>query len=164
MISITASILTVTIAAIVAFIAWLQWRTADEKVVLDLFDKRFAVYEELRNGIYPARSGDQNAVLGFKVATLRAQFLFGAEVTTFLEATASDLAEAMVKSKSSPLPSPEHSEAALARANRLNAFFGKLDTLVVPYMKHHRKVPISIYDRCRRCTTKPLGLVEQPKA
>jgi hypothetical protein len=69
MISITASILTVTIAAIVAFIAWLQWRTADEKVVLHLFDKRFAVYEELRNGIYPARSGDQNAVLGFKVAT-----------------------------------------------------------------------------------------------
>ncbi len=32
-----------------AVIAFLQWKTAREKVLLDLFDKRFAVYDELRS-------------------------------------------------------------------------------------------------------------------
>jgi hypothetical protein len=41
-------VVTAIIAALVAVIAWLQWRTAQEKVLLDLFDRRFAVYEELR--------------------------------------------------------------------------------------------------------------------
>jgi hypothetical protein len=42
-------LVTAFIAAVVAFIAFLQWQTAREKVLLDLFDKRFAVYEELRS-------------------------------------------------------------------------------------------------------------------
>jgi hypothetical protein len=39
---------TAFIALIVAVIAFLQWATARQKVVFDLFDKRFAVYQELR--------------------------------------------------------------------------------------------------------------------
>lgn len=39
--------LTAFIAAVVALIAFLQWRTAHDKVLLDLFDKRFAAYEDL---------------------------------------------------------------------------------------------------------------------
>ena len=42
------SYVTAFIAAVVAVIAILQWNTAREKVLLDLFDKRFAVYDELR--------------------------------------------------------------------------------------------------------------------
>ncbi len=45
------SIWTAFIGAIVTFIAFLQWTTARQKVLLDLFDKRFAVYEELREVI-----------------------------------------------------------------------------------------------------------------
>ena len=41
------SYVTAFIAGVVAVIALLQWQTARAKVLLDLFDKRFAVYDEL---------------------------------------------------------------------------------------------------------------------
>jgi hypothetical protein len=50
------SVLTAFIAALVALITFLQWVTARGKVRLDLFDKRFAVYDELRSAkpAYPS--------------------------------------------------------------------------------------------------------------
>jgi hypothetical protein len=40
--------LTAFIGAAVELIAFLQWNTARDKVLLDLFDKRFITYEDLR--------------------------------------------------------------------------------------------------------------------
>jgi hypothetical protein len=36
-------------AAFVAVVSFLQWRTAKQKAVLDLFDKRFKIYETVKN-------------------------------------------------------------------------------------------------------------------
>lgn len=36
------------LALMVFYVAWRQWRTARNKLKLDLFDRRFAAYEELR--------------------------------------------------------------------------------------------------------------------
>jgi hypothetical protein len=67
-------------------------------VLLDIFDKRFAVYEELQACLSRARvDRDQMAVVAFKTAALHAQFLFGATVTYFLHETASDLAVGSVQ-------------------------------------------------------------------
>lgn len=39
------------LAAIVAYVAWRQWRTAHNKLALDLFDKRYAVYQRLNEAL-----------------------------------------------------------------------------------------------------------------
>jgi hypothetical protein len=54
-VTIFIGVLSTIVAACVAFIAWLQWRTAEEKVRLDLFDRRFAVYDELRAAVWSWR-------------------------------------------------------------------------------------------------------------
>ena len=79
--------LTAVIALIVASITFLQWVTARQKVVLDLFDKRFAVYEELREvmGRHITQGINSMEDIGkFTQAASRAQFLFGPETTSFL--------------------------------------------------------------------------------
>ena len=38
-------------AIFVAVVAFLQWRTAQQKAVLDLFDRRHAIYEIVRNAV-----------------------------------------------------------------------------------------------------------------
>jgi hypothetical protein len=141
--SAAAAVFSALAAVFAASIAWLQWKTAQEKVLLDLFDRRFAVYEELRAAGPRARHGDQNGVSDFRAAASRAKLLFGAEVTAFLEATATDLAGDLVQWKSPRPASPEQHEAAsdklVARANRLDVFFRELDELVAPYMNHHQR-------------------------
>jgi len=128
------SIWTAFIGAIVTFIAFLQWTTARQKVLLDLFDKRFAVYEELREVI--GRHLGQGAasfedVGRFKRTADRAQFLFGPEVTNFLEERRLDLTHAAYQDRSPPSPVSEDrrqavEEKLVARLNRLTDFFRTL--------------------------------------
>ena len=44
-----SALLTPTIAVLVAIIAYRQWRTAQNRLKFDLFDRRFAVYDAARN-------------------------------------------------------------------------------------------------------------------
>jgi hypothetical protein len=50
-IDILAALLTPTIAILGAYIAWQQWRTNRNKLKLDLFDKRFQVFENIKKFI-----------------------------------------------------------------------------------------------------------------
>lgn len=138
--------LTDFIAAIVAIITALQWITARQKVVLDPFDKRFAVYEELREVIdrYGGQSPNLMDVAKFTQAASRAQFLFGAEVTSFLEERRLDLTREFALRQRQPVAAPEpHRRAAedeyVARLDRLTNFLKDFDVLVAPYMKHTQK-------------------------
>jgi hypothetical protein len=136
------SYVTAFIAAVVAVIAVLQWNTSREKVLLDLFDKRFAVYDELRAAV--GRRDDQTASSDFARAASRAQFLFGLEVQTFLEERRKDLEREPVLRNLLKQPIPEDRkqsvDAELADCtNRLIRFLGDLDELVAPYMNHHQK-------------------------
>jgi hypothetical protein len=132
----------VFIAAIVAFIAFLQWQTAREKVLLDLFDKRFAVYDELRAAV--AQRHEPTASSDFARAASRAQFLFGPKVQTFLEEIQQDLHLEPVKRSllSQPIPKDrkEAVDAELAvLTNRLIRFSMDFDERVASYMNHHQK-------------------------
>jgi hypothetical protein len=137
------SYVTAFIAAVVAVIAILQWNTAREKVLLDLFDKRFAVYDELRSIV--GRDGiDQTAIFDFKRAASRAQFLFGSEVQTFLKEREADLIREMIERTVQPRPSSEDQREAvdaakLARLDHLSNFSKDFDEKVAPYMNHHQK-------------------------
>jgi hypothetical protein len=65
-----------------------QWRTAHQRAALDLFDRRWAAYEEIRSVIGEiVREGNVTAqtTLSFAGAINRAAFLFGPEVISQLE-------------------------------------------------------------------------------
>ena len=139
-------LVTAFIAAVVAGIAFLQWQTAREKVLLDLFDKRFALYDEVRSvvGRHLTSGIDQPDIFDFARATSRSQFLFGPEVRTFLDQRRKDLSGEMTSRNLTPRPIPEDQREAVyaelvARKDRLSDFFEDFDKMVAPYMSHHQK-------------------------
>jgi hypothetical protein len=123
--------------SVTGYFAFRQWQTAREKLLLDLFEKRFAIYEELLSAVV-GRQIDQTTYLGFKSAASRARFLFGPKVQTFLDRTSQDLLETVAQSLRTE-PIPEDQSAAAARLNRLNDFSNALGEKVAPYMNHHQK-------------------------
>jgi hypothetical protein len=77
-------LLTPAIAAIAVMIALFQWRTAQQKVVLDLFDRRMETYTALRTVAAKVMASSGAATLQtsfeFLQALDRAEFLFGNKV------------------------------------------------------------------------------------
>jgi len=75
----------------VVVIAFLQWKTAHTKVMVDLFDKRLAVYESVLEAITISNIDDgtgsetKNALLRLYRARSDATFLFGEGVTKVLQ-------------------------------------------------------------------------------
>lgn len=89
----TISVLAVAIASLAAVIAWGQWYTARQKLVLDLFDKRITLVDDLVETwrkFYSARSSGfkdfEEASWQARLQELRARarFLFGSDVYEFL--------------------------------------------------------------------------------
>lgn len=74
----------VLVSAAVAVVAFLQWRTAHQKVMLDLFDRRFSVFMDVRlivsHGADRSKfdQGLPNEIIA------RGRFLFGREVVDIL--------------------------------------------------------------------------------
>jgi len=72
---------TVAIGAIAATIAWRQWRTAQDKVKLDLFDRRFSVFMDARKLVSEALQLGAFTDLGLANEVIaRAKFLFESDV------------------------------------------------------------------------------------
>lgn len=70
------------LAATVAYIAFQQWRTARNKLKLDLFDRRFAAYEELRRTVSTFRNLQHQPEADAIVALAPTfQYLFGSSVS-----------------------------------------------------------------------------------
>jgi hypothetical protein len=74
----------VLVSAVVGIIAFLQWRTAHQKVMLDLFDRRFSVFMDVR--LIASNGADRNKFgqgLPNEIIA-RGRFLFGKEVVAIL--------------------------------------------------------------------------------
>ena len=84
-----AALLTPTIALAVAWISFQQWRTARSKLNLDLFEKRYVVYQDVQASlVLVAAHGGSKGTGAFKKmfeAWRESQFLFGAEVASRLD-------------------------------------------------------------------------------
>lgn len=82
------SIATVTVAVIVAVVQYAQWRIANQKVVVDLYDRRLKVFHQLESAVdIVMRDGEANgnAFQNFAIAQADARFLFGDDVKTYLQ-------------------------------------------------------------------------------
>lgn len=82
-----SSLGTIILGAVVAYIAWRQYRTSHDKLRLDLFERRHAIYRALMNFLLKldpdaSKSGDR--IRGFLADTNDACFLFGKDVVDFL--------------------------------------------------------------------------------
>jgi hypothetical protein len=76
-------IATIFLSAAVCLVAWLQYRVARNKLRLDLFDRRYKVFEATR-GFLMNPSFDIPHLARFKYATADAEFLFGSDVVKWL--------------------------------------------------------------------------------
>ncbi len=86
--SFVTALLVPTIALFGAFIAYQQWRTAREKLKLDLFDKRFAVYDTARNfigNIVTQGKVTDEQFFVFLNGTIEAKWLFGNGIANYLK-------------------------------------------------------------------------------
>jgi hypothetical protein len=80
-------LLTPVIAVIAAYIAWRQAQTASHKLKLELFDRRFQAFEEVKKvfGSMFTIGIKSEQITQFWFATMNVEFLFGEEIKQYRE-------------------------------------------------------------------------------
>jgi hypothetical protein len=137
-------------AIFVAVVALLQWRTAQQKAVLDLFDRRHAIYEIVRNAVSTMTSNsnafDAGREVEYMQAMERAYFFFGDEVVAYLEqlwSAIGDVRDADKELKNMKDPAEQRAAVEKRRAgmNRIAQFHSAGKPLFAKYMRFSQKVP-----------------------
>ena len=138
----------VIIAAVGAFIAYFQWRTAHQRVVLELFDRRLAVFrklEESAKGILDgvSRKDLEAPFWSYIEAESNARFLFGEEVITALSRLRANIADAMAFCEIGDEHPDRHNliERHSAALQYIAAFIQNSSPLFAPYMRLDQKMP-----------------------
>jgi hypothetical protein len=150
---------TLIVGVVVAFIAYRQWRVAHEKLLLDLFDKRFAVYTEATTavrdffkapppeplfGTRPVTGlSDQHMAQTACIAILhdvgrRARFLFGDEVAERIKVTRDALIDTLWEGTPENYTPEEQEERKRVRARaykEADRFRDEFGLLVMKYMR-----------------------------
>jgi hypothetical protein len=89
------TLITAIVAVVGSFIAYFQWRTAHQRVVLDLFDRRLRVFEDVEEAVKSVFSStDVTNETFFRLVKAKgsARFLFGQEVNSHLQTMIDDFA------------------------------------------------------------------------
>jgi hypothetical protein len=131
-------------AIFVALVAFLQWRTAQQKAVLDLFERRHSIYETVRNAvatiIRDSNGFDQACEAELVQAMGRAYFFFGDDVVSYLERlwkaiTDVRQADAELKDRSARTALGAAAEKRRAAIDRITAFYTEGKPLFSKYMR-----------------------------
>jgi hypothetical protein len=135
------------IALIVAMIALAQWRTAHQRMVVDLFERRMKLFDELSRIVsailFEGALRPEDAD-GFLRATRGDKFLFGPEVAEYLQQTYKLLLD--LEGCESRLAGPQGqqrekaSEKRLALRSKLAGFHSTFHKLVEPYVAMRHKL------------------------
>lgn len=143
-----AALLTPTIGIAVAIIAFLQWRTAHQKVLLDLFDRRQAVYSKLETAalsLVTNKEADEECQLLTREGILEGKFLFGPDAFARISSFAK-----LVR-QFEPLSQPERmypdddttakTDRNQQRLREADEFLRQMPSIFDPYMRMtHRRV------------------------
>lgn len=81
-------LLTPVIASIAAYIAWQQWKTNQQKLNLDRYERRLKIYQEVRQilgRVLGAGKATSNELVAFITAVSEADFLFDADVPAYID-------------------------------------------------------------------------------
>jgi hypothetical protein len=141
----------VSIAFGVAVIGYFQWRTAHQRIILDLFERRFEPYEQISKAIYDyghKTKVSQETLDLFRKAQQRARFLYGEKVTTYLGDRCEDLLTVQLlrplldTSEQQHPPLTLEQQQKLAEADKqLTKLPIELPVLLIPYMRLDQKMP-----------------------
>jgi hypothetical protein len=137
------AVTTFVLGIVAGFIAWRQWRTSRDRIVLDLFERRFQVFQELTRAISDAFHKPHVGVpdlANFDGATERARFLFGPEVHSYLIEVRRHLVDLIAMGRSlADMPDGAQrtrAENKISDAlNEMHVFYGNLADLVTPYLR-----------------------------
>jgi hypothetical protein len=88
LIEIFKALLTPVIAIVVAFIAWQQWKTNQQKLNFERYKRRLRVYEEVKKIlsiiVRDAKTSTDDLVK-FRTSVSEADFLFGPEIPEYID-------------------------------------------------------------------------------
>lgn len=87
-VDIAKALLTPFIAIIAVYIAWQQWKTNQQKLNLERYDRRLRVYEEIRkilSIILRDAKANTDDLLKFRTSVSEADFLFGPEISEYID-------------------------------------------------------------------------------
>jgi hypothetical protein len=123
---------TLLLGLIAAYIAWQQWHSSHDRLVLDLFDRRFQVFHELTRAILEAfhkPNAGVNDLAKFDAASEKARFLFGPEVLEYLNSIRTHLINIIAKGRAfAEMPDGEARTRAeneiVAALNQMHGFYG----------------------------------------
>jgi hypothetical protein len=135
----------ISIAKTQADIAERNWQTSNERIVLELFERRLAIYEEIREAIGEVvRSGvAADAELeGFDKATDRVPYFFGVDVQAYLKTVRTNLIalDRANQKRAYLLLDEELSNRRAECFKAIVAFYKEAPPLFEPYMRAHQKV------------------------
>lgn len=123
-------------------------RSGQQKLILDLFDKRWSIVTELREAIADVVTTGKvsyDADRKFYSAANRAGFLFGPEVTTYLAKIRASLSRHKAAETYRDTDDDERRGKAADILYRefevIQDFYTSFDPLIAPYMQMHDKVP-----------------------
>jgi hypothetical protein len=87
-IEISKALLTPLIAIVATYIAWQQWKTNQQKLKLERYERRLRVYEEVRkilSIILRDAKASTEDLLKFRTSVSEADFLFGPEIPEYID-------------------------------------------------------------------------------
>lgn len=145
-------------AIFVAVVAFLQWRTTQQKAVLDLFERRHAIYEVVRRAVGTIASNstafDQAREVEYMQAMERVYFFFGDDVASYVKRLWSDITD--VQTADMELQGTQDSatrrtilEKRRAAMTRIGQFHSVGMPLFARYMRFSQTVPIRPLDRLK---------------
>lgn len=139
------SLATIVVSVVVATVQYLQWRTANQKVVVDLYDRRLKVFTNLEAAISTvvrhARVAN-NTFYDYSTAQADARFLFGADVKRYLQEMREALAWLAAYSDQVIDQSPERVSLIKTKHEKLlkvTKFYEDSPRLFGPYMDLSQK-------------------------
>jgi hypothetical protein len=136
------------IAVFAALIAYLQWVTAHQKIVLELFDKRLGAFQEIQAALIPVmrnRAVTQEDFFTFAQAVERCRFLFGDDVHQYVAELRKKMSFMSVYTDETidQRTEPERAKLIVKKSDHLNdlADFEKDGVpLFAPYLKLDQKM------------------------
>lgn len=136
-------------AIFVASVGYFQWRTAQQKSALDLFERRLAIYNIVRKAVSQMASFspgfDQGREAEFMETMERAYFFFGDDVTAYIKRLWSDIlavreVDAELRGTTDLDVRRKQLEKRHAALSRISAFYTTGQPLFARYMRFSQTV------------------------
>ena len=130
------ALLTPVIGIAVVYIAWQQWQANTRKLKLEMYDRRRRIYGEViafLSLVLRDFKPDMSAVIVFRCETAEADFLFGSDITSYIDEVfnqALDIREAHLEYRDSTQETPpdyDHAKVVAAMHKLEKWFIGQHD-------------------------------------